>query len=119
MIEALLVATGLLAATAMAMAPWPLLMQGGAAIAALGILFGIPAGLAYHLRLRQELIRLGQLADQWWWQPVAQHRFLDPAGHRRVHRSFRLGAAGCGVIFLGCFIVLVGLLRSSGGLGAV
>jgi len=115
MIEVALTVTGLLAMATLALAPWPWLLQGGAALMAAGVAFGIPAGWRYHALLHRELGRVGARVPGWWWQPTAHHRHLDDSGRRAIAPSFRLGAAGCGVIFLGAFVVGVGLLRSDGG----
>ena len=112
MFELLLCGAGLLAMTAFAIAPWPLLVQGGAALAGLGLLVGLPTGVAYHVQLRRELGRCGQLAERWWLHPTGQHRYLDEAGARAIRLMFRLGGGGCGVVFLGCFVVMIGVLRS-------
>ena len=112
MIELLLCLAGLMAMTALAIAPWPLLLQAGAALAGLGLLVGLPSGVAYHIQLRRELQRCGQLAERWWLHPTGQHRYLDESGARAIRRMFRLGGGGCGVVFLGCLVVVIGILRS-------
>ena len=105
----------LLAVAAMAtlvLAPWAWLLQAGAWAMAFGIAFGVPAGVRYHVLLHRELVRADALSARWWWRPLAQHRFLDEAGRRVVTPSCRIGAAGCGVIFLGAAVVVVGLVRA-------
>ena len=112
MIELFLCLAGLMAMTALALAPWPLLVQGGAALAVVGLGVGLPTGVAYHVRLRRELERCGHLVARWWLHPTAHHRHLDDHGQRAIRSMFRMGGAGCGLVFLGCFVVVIGVLRS-------
>jgi hypothetical protein len=112
MIELLLCMAGVLAMAVLALAPWTFLVQGGAAVAVLGLLVGLPTGLAYHVQLRRELARCGPVAARWWMHPTGQHGRLDEAGKEAIRTMFRLGGAGCGVVFFGCFVVLIGILRS-------
>lgn len=112
MIEFLLCMAGVLAMAVLAIAPWTYLVQGGAVVALMGLVVGLPTGLAYHVQLRRELARCGPLAARWWLHPTGQHGRLDEAGKEAIRRMFRLGGAGCGVVFLGCFVVVIGILRS-------
>ncbi len=112
MVETLLVIMGLLALTGLALTPWVALLQVGAAIMAAGLAFGVPAGWQYHVRLRRELGRLDAVEPRWWWQPTAHHHRLDGVGWAAIQRPFHWGAAGCGVIFIGAFVVTVALVRS-------
>ena len=114
MVELLLCLAALLAMTALALAPWPLLVQAGALLAVLGLGVGLPTGVAYHLQLRRELERCGHLVARWWLHPTAHHRHLDDQGQRAIRKMFRLGGGGCGVVFLGCLVVVIGVLRSGG-----
>lgn len=113
MIELLVCASAVMAMTALALLPWPLLVQGGALLAAAGLLLGLPTGVAYHVQLRRELARCGVRAARWWLQPTAWHRHLDAPGQAAIRTMFRLGGAGCGVVFLGCFAVVIGLVRAA------
>ncbi len=116
MIEFLLCMAGVLAMAVLAIAPWTLLVQGGAALAAIGLVVGLPTGFAYHVQLRRELERCGSVAARWWLHPTAHHGRLDDAGQQAIRRMFRLGGAGCGVVFIGCFVVVIGILRSGASL---
>ena len=116
MIELVLVLVGVVGLSALALLPWLWLLQGGAALVALGLFVGMPAGVVYHVQLHQELRAVGQLGARWWLQPIAQHVHLDDAGRERIRFMCGLGAAGCGVAFVGCLVIAVALVRSAGGL---
>jgi hypothetical protein len=64
---------------------------------AAGFLLGVPAGFTYHVLLRRELLRLGELPRGWYWRPFVHHERLDddaiaracaPGGPRAVWASF-------------------------------
>lgn len=110
------IALGLVAAlgacaAALAAAPDALLL-GGAGLAAAGLAFGVPTGLAYHLALRRSLRAAGPLPPRWWWRPTALHGELPGADRRRVLAWCSAGAAGFATTVLGCALVALGALRA-------
>jgi hypothetical protein len=87
----------------------------GWVVTAAGLLLGLPAGLAYHLRLRASLLRAGELPPRWWLRPTALHRQLDSAARPAVLLWFRIGGVAALAAFVGCALigaaVLLALLR--------
>ncbi|MFT3926815.1 MAG: hypothetical protein QM778_29995 [Myxococcales bacterium] len=79
------------------------------AVVGLGVLLGIPFGLLYHLRLRTELLRLGELPRRWYLEPTKLHARLGDAALARVYPAFMLGALGFGLIMLGCTLATLTL----------
>ena len=73
----------------------------------LGLLFGIPSGLMYHLRLIQRLRRRIQPGARWWLHPVSLHQHLSDADRRQVMPWFYIGASSMMVILLGCALLLL------------
>jgi hypothetical protein len=101
-----------LAAGAAALAAAPdLLLLGGFWIAAAGLAFGVPTGLAYHLALRRALLAAGRLPARWWLRPTALHGALPHAQRARVLAWCAAGAAGFVLCVLGCALAALGALR--------
>jgi hypothetical protein len=96
----------------LALAPWELLFGGGAALIGLGMLLGVPCGVAYHVVLYRTLRPRAPLPRWWLLNPFALHTQLTGAERRPVMRWARLGAAGFGVAMLGCVLFGVGAWRS-------
>jgi hypothetical protein len=90
--------------------PWQIIVVTGAICAAIGLLFGVPTGVYYHVRLHAELAPRGVLPARWWWSPVRYHRHLRGDERDRVMPWFYAGAIGFGLIVLGCGITLFGVL---------
>ena len=80
------------------------------ALVALGALLGGPFGVLYHLRLRRELERQGDLPARWYLEPTRHHRALRDDAMRRVGPAFALGALGFGLMMLGCTLATMVLL---------
>ena len=115
MVEAALVLVSLLALSGgawawTALAPDALLFAGFWAVA-VGLGFGLPTGLVYHLELRRSLAARGSLPRRWWLRPIALHPLLPPEDSFRVLAWCRLGALGCAVAFLGCAVFALGAFR--------
>jgi len=79
-----------------------------------GALLGLPFGLLYHLRLREELRRAGDLPRRWYVHPTQFHERLSDAALARVWPSFRLGALGFGLMMLGCALATLTLFTRFG-----
>ena len=114
MIETLLVLLVLGAMAALALVPWPWLLEAGALVTALGFLLGLPPALVYHLRLRAALKRRDRLPPRWWLEPSRLHRHLEAADRPRVIPWFVAGAVGFVVVVVGCGLVVLGALGSLG-----
>lgn len=84
----------------------------GAALVALGMLLGVPAGVLYHVALHRALRPRGALPARWWVAPLELHPRLEALDRRRVMPWFWLGAAGFLVTCLGCALVAIGAFRS-------
>ncbi len=106
----ILIVLGSLAALATAVwVPWALLLEGGAALAAFGLLIGVPTGLAYHLKLRACLLERAALPARWWLAPVRLHARLDTHARRRVLPWFYAGGLGFLITTLGLVLALLSL----------
>ena len=81
-----------------------------AAVVGVGCLIGVPTGIAYHLVLRRELLRLGPLPPGWLWSPTKHHDRLDSAGIRRVRPWLWSGGASFLVIMLGLALMTLTLV---------
>jgi hypothetical protein len=90
--------------------PLALLATLGVGLVAGGLLFGVPAGVVYHVALARALA--GRLPARWWLSPTGLHPHLDAEGRRRVMPWFALGALGTGLALLGCLCVAVAAWRS-------
>ncbi len=111
----ILIALGSVAALAAAVwVPWALLLEGGAALAAIGLLIGVPTGLAYHLKLRACLLERDALSARWWLEPVRLHDRLDVHARRRVLPWFYAGGLGFLITALGLVLALLSLPGSFG-----
>ena len=113
--ETTLAVAGLLALSAgawawTAFAPDALLVAGLWGVA-VGLGFGLPAGLVYHALLRRSLSRAGRLPRRWWLSPLALHPLLPLEDALPVMVWCQLGALGCGVALLGCAVFALGALR--------
>ena len=88
-----------------------LLATGGVCIA-LGLIFGLPVALYYHIRLFRGLHRLGASTERWWVDPRPLQKVLPEREQRMLTRIFWVGGAGFLLSMLGCILlgsaVLVG-----------
>ncbi len=80
----------------------------GAALAGGSLVFGMLAGLAYHVRLYGAL---APMARGWWWNPTRQHVRLDRGQRRQVMPWFLAGALGFVGAMVGCLGFLSAALR--------
>lgn len=85
----------------------------GILLTLVGLLGGGGAGIIYHLKLHQALLRLGCGTRGWLLKPVSRHGLLDEAARRQVLPWFRLGAAGFVVCVAGIGMVVVAVLRAA------
>jgi hypothetical protein len=76
-------------------------------VTATGVVVGIPTGVVYHLVLRRELLRLGELPARWWVRPHAHHERLDEHGQKRVMPWFLTSGAGFVLILVGSAFALL------------
>lgn len=97
-------------AAALAVAP-DALVVGGFWLAAIGLAFGVPTGLVYHLALRSSLRTAGRLPERWWLHPTALHGELPGDDRSRVLAWCAAGALGFAVSVVGCALVAIGALR--------
>ena len=110
-IEIVVVVLVIAALVAFVLLPIAVLVFGGAALVVLGLGVGVPAGIAYHVRLHRILSEKGVLDRYWWVNPTGRHKHLDQAEMRSFARPFFIGAAGWGVAVLGTLVTAVGLFR--------
>jgi hypothetical protein len=85
------------------------LFTAGAGAIALGMIGGVPAGLAYHFLLFRAMSRSGAAPNGWWWHPTAMHERLPEAARRSIMPWFRAGAAGFLLALVGCALVVAAL----------
>ena len=87
------------------------LLAAGLWLVVVGLGFGLPTGLLYHLELRRSLLALERLPRRWWLHPIALHPLLPAEAEFRVMAWCRLGALGCAVAFVGCGVFGLGAFR--------
>ncbi len=87
------------------------LVWAGAAIALLGAIVGVPAGLVYHARLWQGLQREGLGTKGFWLHPTRLHEQLSEAERRKIAAGFWVGVVGFVACLGGALLVLVGVVR--------
>ena len=92
--------------------PLETLLAIGAAMVALGLLLGLPAGTYYHVRLYRLLEAHGGVPRDFFWHPTRYHSAVPHAESRKFMPWFLAGAAGFVLILLGCAIVMLGVIRS-------
>ena len=76
-----------------------------------GFAFGVPAGLLYHVLLRQALRSADVLPRGWWIQPTALHHLIPRSDRFRVLGWCYAGALGFFVIVIGIPMVATGAFR--------
>jgi hypothetical protein len=86
------------------------LLWSAAAVVAVGCVVGVPTGIAYHVVLRRELLRLGPLPQGWIWRPTQHHAQLDAAGIDRVRPWLWSGGASFLLIMLGLSLMTLTLV---------
>jgi hypothetical protein len=104
----LLVVLGLMAA----LLPFETLVLAGGCCILLGFALGVPAGTLYHIKLYRWLAANGGVPRGFFWHPTRYHAKLSPDAWRRVLPWFATGAAGFGLIMLGCTIVMLSVWRA-------
>lgn len=87
----------------------------GAGCTLLGLIFGLPGSIGYHVALARVLASRGALPPRWWLNPTALHGQLTSAERRVVMPWFYTGAAGFVVVVLGAITVFVATLATRGG----
>ena len=90
--------------------PPHLWVDGGIGLMWAGMVFGVPAGLWYHVLLARALRPIGALPERWWLRPTALHGALPVAARRPVLFWCGFGALGFVVAVAGCLAVAVGVL---------
>lgn len=86
------------------------LLWSAAGVIGVGCAVGIPAGVAYHVVLRRELLRLGPLPQGWLWSPTKFHERLDVAGMGRVRPWLWSGGMSFLVIMVGLALLTLTLV---------
>lgn len=88
----------------------PLLFLGASGIV-LGLVGGLPAAALYHGKLYLALKATGNVPRWWWVSPVKYHDQIDEQAEEGFRWSFRVGAAGFGLIVLGCVMAAAALWK--------
>lgn len=104
----------ILVGMAQALLTLPTLLTIGVGCFALGGLFGVPAGLYYHLLLYRCLRARGAVPVRWWLSPTRYHADLVPAEWVRVRVWFLIGGSGFGLMVIGCVVTLLAALGAQG-----
>ncbi len=81
-------------------------------LGAIGMGFGVPTGLLYHVALARSLRRVDALPAGWYWRPTQLHGRLPHADRRWVLGWCGAGALGFVIAVLGCVVTAIGVLRS-------
>ncbi len=89
------------------------LLLAGLWLVAIGLGFGLPTGLVYHVALQRSLARQGLLPARWWLQPTKLHHLIAPADAPRVLGWCSAGALGCLVAFAGCAVFALGAWKAA------
>jgi hypothetical protein len=89
---------------------WTTLLGVGAATVSLGFALGVVVAAGYHLALYRALSPQGLLDPGWWWRPTGYNARLTAPKRRPVMTWFYVGVASIVVDFVGCLIVLAGIL---------
>ena len=88
-----------------------LVFTSGLSLIGFGFLFGVPAGVVYHVFLYHALRSVDALPRGWWIQPTALHHLIPPRHRFRVLGWCYAGALGFIVIVLGLPMVATGAWR--------
>lgn len=89
---------------------WSALLLSGGALLAAGFVAGAVIGIGYHIALYRTLAPLGILKRGWWWKPTGYNRYLPEGKRRSVMRWYYGGVITIVIDFVGCALVLTGIL---------
>jgi hypothetical protein len=89
---------------------WSVLLVIGAAVAGIGFVAGVVAGIGYHVTLYRALAPLGLLGPGWWWRPTGYNARLPDSKRPTVMGWFYVGVASVIIDFAGCVLILGGIL---------
>lgn len=76
-------------------------------ITGVGCAIGLPTGFMYHVVLRRELSRAGQLKPGWFWRPIQQHVHLEESALDQVRPWLVSGGVSFLLIMLGLALLIV------------
>ena len=82
-------------------------------ILTVGLIFGVPAGLWYHIVLYRTLSRRMTLPPKWWITPIGLHPQLEREDMARINPWFTLGGIGFVLSLVGGLAAMAGLLLAS------
>ena len=109
MVLAVVVALGGLSVLALTVPPLTIAWICLGLIAA-GFLLGVPTGFYYHVLLRRELLRQGELPRGWYWRPFAHHDLLEDDALARLSPWWTAGGVGFVLIVLALALSVVALV---------
>lgn len=89
--------------------PLPIIASAALSLMGVGLVFGLPCGLYYHVLLRRALLRQGALPKGWYWNPARHHEQLDDATERTLRPWIVSGALGFVAILLGLVLAITAL----------
>ncbi|MFW6369054.1 MAG: hypothetical protein ACOC0J_00540, partial [Myxococcota bacterium] len=98
---ALGIAGSLAALVVLGRMPFPGALATGAWMIGGGLLVGVPAGVLYHVALYRAVRRHAEIPRGWLWRPTELHVLVPEEERRSFLPPFLVGAAACGIIFLG------------------
>jgi hypothetical protein len=87
------------------------MIYGGLALAASGLVYGIPTAIVYHWALHRSLVRVDRLPNRWWLAPTALHGLIPSADRRLILTWGAIGGSGFLVTVLGFIVTSIGLWR--------
>ena len=89
--------------------PLPIVASTALALMGVGLLFGLPAGVYFHVLLRRALARVGDVPRGWYWNPTQHYETLDEQAARPMRFYLVMGALCFGLIVLGLLLSIAAL----------
>jgi hypothetical protein len=89
--------------------PLPIVASTALALMGVGLLFGVPSGLYFHVLLHRALARLGAVPRGWYWNPTRHYEALDEQTARPMRPYLVAGALSFGLIVLGLLLSIAAL----------
>ena len=89
---------------------WSVLLVIGTAVAGLGFIAGVVAGIGYHVALHRALAPLGLLRPGWWWRPTGYNARLPDSKRRAVMSWYYAGVVSLVIDSAGGILILGGIL---------
>ena len=86
---------------------WEHALWGGLGSIALGLVFGTPGSIFYHVQLKRVLRARGPVPPGWYWHPTQYHATFNADERRAVQPSFVAGVVGFLALLGGCALLVL------------